>query len=144
MKKINKLLKKAIVFAMIFTLSVVGLSFSKAYAATDEVSLYDVTENKAIDAGGGIVVKRLVLKIKVKNIDFKKKVIVHWTDDFSSEWKDTEAKYGYSLGNGYEVWTADIVYYGSYVEYALKYDVAGQEYWDNNFGENYRATKYRY
>lgn len=121
---------------MIFTLSVVGLNFSKACAATDEVSLY---KNLGIQSIDGPYVKGTVIQIKVKNIAYAKKVTVHFYDAFDkkNQWKDCEAYYDHSLNDGYEIWTAQVAHYCSEIRFALKYEVAARTYWDNNNGEDY-------
>lgn len=138
----NKILKLLIIsmLTMCMTITSFAFDFTKASAATNEVALSS-TNTKMIDAAGGLTVYRLTAKIKVKNIAYNKKVTLHYYDSYTRVWDDMEAKYEYSLDNGYEIWTVSAVYAGEYLQYAIKYEVNGQTYWDNNNQKDYFAYK---
>lgn len=107
----------------------------------EEIKLdsYDKTKKAAqrTDAGPTYGFKA---KIKVKNISYRKKVTMHFKSNKEDEWKDVDAKYLEGPGkDGYEIWEVDSGYTGNSIEYALKYEVEGQIYWDNNFGKNYKG-----
>lgn len=85
--------------------------------------------------------------IALRNLAHTKRVSVVFTTD---SWRTTQtfqAKYrtlAYTPGLtnpnalGNETWTFDLPIGGAKrVEYAVAYEVNGQTYWDNNFGQNY-------
>lgn len=80
--------------------------------------------------------------VRVHNIDFHKKVIIRYT---TNEWqtsKDYEAVYmqgscdGFSDKFTFEVEMPDLKV-GPRVQFCLKYEAGGREFWDNNGGDNY-------
>jgi hypothetical protein len=79
--------------------------------------------------------------IKVKNIAYDKQVIAWYLD--GTEWKAQDASYLKSIEDGYEIWTFTLPakpwsrYNLPYQKFAIKYVVNGQEYWDNNNGNDY-------
>lgn len=107
-------------------------------AATDEVSLLSVNVHQ-VDAAGGYMMYGLGANIKVKNLAYEKVVTIHYKNSYNDVWQDCAATYAYSIDGQYEVWYADPIFYSGYgsIEYSIKYEVAGQTYWDNNYGENY-------
>ncbi len=100
----------------------------------------------------------LFIDVDVKNLNYKKDVEVVYTTD---GWKTSnKAKLNFqsyfTVGPkqmlispnrfGVEKWSVSINLPTSVqiVDYAIVYRVNGQEYWDNNFGKNYRVTKVTY
>ncbi len=94
--------------------------------------------------------------VVLRNIAPHKEVQVHYSTDNWQTVKVAQAQYSqwYWMGQyahvdnpspaGFEIWS----YYmdvgsANQVEYAIKYKVDGQTYWDNNFGRNYRTTLLR-
>ena len=78
--------------------------------------------------------------IRVSNLDFHKTVTVRWTVNDWNTWMDEEA--GYVDGDGrtdrfYFRLMIDSLPVGSRVQFCLKIDTAGTEFWDNNSGNNY-------
>lgn len=97
----------------------------------------------------------------VQNLAYSKQVTLVWTDDNWTTTQTTDLSYDYSLGNGYEVWGIDFAplgrldsyYIGGWhnyvtnqtraggtsvtIQYALRYIVNGNTYWDSNNGQNY-------
>ncbi|MBE6051085.1 MAG: hypothetical protein E7214_10655 [Clostridium sp.] len=100
------------------------------------IYLHSIQDKKCIN---GPYVYKTTIQVAVKNIAYDKKVTVHFYDSFDHKtpWKDTEAHYSYTLRNGYEIWTAAAIHYCPSIRFSLKYEVAGQPYWDNNNGEDY-------
>ncbi len=80
--------------------------------------------------------------IEVENIDYAKNVTVHYSFD-GIEWYDCAAEYYKPTWGNYEAWKFETpgrayAYRGVVnVQFAIKYEVAGQTYWDNNDGHNY-------
>lgn len=115
---------------------------SQVSAATDEVSLMS-TYARQTDAGGGFSFYGVKSYIKIKNIAYDKNVYIHRRMIGSDEWVDVPCYYSHSLNNGYEVWCGDPEWYSLYytgIQFAIKYEVNGQTYWDNNNGNDYYVT----
>lgn len=80
--------------------------------------------------------------VEVENIAYDKNVTIHYSFD-GNEWYDCAAEYYKSTYGNYEAWkfetsTRTPSYRGSItVEFAIKYEVNGETYWDNNNGQNY-------
>jgi hypothetical protein len=97
--------------------------------------------------------------IAVRNIAYAKRVRVVYTRDnwMTQGMADAEYCTGYSTGSheneilrspnqhGVEMWRLHtdrwpfdcIPFYENGLEFAISYEVAGETYWDNNFGDNY-------
>lgn len=115
---------------------------SQVSAATDEVSLLS-TYARQVDAGGGFCFYGVGTNIKIKNIAYEKNVYIHFRMLGSNEWVDVKCRYSHSLNNGYEVWYGDPMWYSPYytgIQFAIRYEVNGQTYWDNNNGTDYYVT----
>lgn len=82
--------------------------------------------------------------IAVKNLAYDKKVTVHYEYN-NGAWNDVAASYvKTNSSDGYEVWefqTPDKFDY-SQMQFAIKYEVNGQTYWDNNNGKNYEGDDF--
>ncbi len=81
-------------------------------------------------------VRRFV--VKVKNLAFKKEVAIHHAT-YNGNWIDIPLTYQQSINNDEEIWVGEVApdteIYSD--EFAVKYNVNGQTYWDNNNGTNY-------
>lgn len=79
--------------------------------------------------------------IKVKNVAYDKQIVAWYQD--GTVWKAQEASFLKSIENGYEIWMFTLPakswsrYNLPYQKFAIKYVVNGQEYWDNNGGDDY-------
>ena len=87
---------------------------------------------------------------RVQNYDYNKKVTVRYTTDNWATFKDAALSFDNSknYNDGTELWSTDIQVPASNsspanIQYAIKYEVNGQTYWDNNFGQNYSDSNYR-
>jgi maltose 6'-phosphate phosphatase len=87
--------------------------------------------------------QELVFVMLVENIGFDKLVEVHWARE-DKVWHTLRAEYHCSDGTNREVWRAQATFSPSDeaslpgdVEFALRYHVLGQNYWDNNESRNY-------
>ena len=137
-KKILSFVLSIFVFAAAFTFA--GASSSKVSAEEiPPVQLYyshEVQESRDVGHYEGY--------IAVKNIAYDKKVTVHYqyNDD---AWKDVEANYVKTDAvDGYEIWkfsTPSTLGYWE-MQFAIKYEVNGQTYWDNNNGQNYKENDF--
>ncbi|XP_028391156.1 protein phosphatase 1 regulatory subunit 3B-like [Dendronephthya gigantea] len=89
-------------------------------------------------------------RIRVKNIAYEKLVSVRYTFDAWQSSKEETAKYIYGASTD----TTDTFFFhirppktttgtDRKMEFAIRYRVCGQEFWDNNFGDNYRLVYYK-
>ncbi len=95
----------------------------------------------------------LDVSIDVKNLDYAKNVTVVYSTDGWATAHEAPASYvsGYTSGYAYiaspnvqgvERWEAHIpALTGNVVLYAVRYEVGGQTYWDNNFGVDHQHTR---
>ncbi|GMQ58474.1 carbohydrate-binding protein [Vallitalea sediminicola] len=77
--------------------------------------------------------------IHVKNLDYDKTVTVNYTID-GTNWLEQKAEYFKNLSAEDEVWSFNINIpkdQSNNCTFAIKYEVAGNTYWDNNNGDNY-------
>ncbi len=88
---------------------------------------------------GTAACNRLVGVVEVKNLAYAKQVTLVYTAD-GVQWSETAASYTAPAANGYESWTfTQDVPGGAEARFALRYTVAGQTFWDNNGGSDYRV-----
>lgn len=87
-------------------------------------------------AASGMTFSWTTLSVKVQNIAFSKQVDLAYANFGSGAWRTTALKFGSSGGN-YDIFTADGITLSSVEFFAVRYRVAGAEYWDNNGGGNY-------
>src|SRR5271166_4686987 len=85
----------------------------------------------------------LVFVMLIENVAYHKLVEVHWAGE-DGVWHTLWAEYYSSNGTNREVWRAQATFNSSDdaslpgdVEFALRYCVLGEEYWDNNKSYNY-------
>ena len=83
----------------------------------------------------------LFLNIGVQNLSFSKTVgIVHTTDNWATI-GTAFASFGSTMSSGLEAWALTaVVGPAPEVQFAIFYQVSGTEFWDNNFGQNYRVS----
>ncbi len=83
--------------------------------------------------------------VEVENIAYAKNVTIHYTTN-GTTWQDTSAEYYQPTWGNYEAWKfqtpcIELGYRGSAtITFAVKYEVNGQTYWDNNNGNNYSVA----
>ena len=139
MKKTVKLLM-SICLSLAMMMSI--CSFNIQAADDDNVDLYYSNINSVYDHG---VLQgwNIQGKIAVKNLAYQKNVVVHYTYD-DETWNDVSASYEKTSNDGYEIWTFETpmqpsnkYYYRYNCKFAIKYEVNGQTYWDNNGTKDY-------
>lgn len=81
------------------------------------------------------------INTKVKNIDYEKAVTFHYRDSNSTTWQEHPARFNKIINSEEEIWSDILKFKGEYVEYAIKYEVGGNTYWDNNGGKNYKTYR---
>ena len=83
--------------------------------------------------------------VEIENIAYDKKVTIHYSFD-GKEWYDSAAEYYKPTFGNYEAWTFETTgkrpaYREAVtVQFAIKYEVNDQTYWDNNNGKNYSVS----
>ncbi|OHD60348.1 MAG: hypothetical protein A2014_02115 [Spirochaetes bacterium GWF1_49_6] len=81
--------------------------------------------------------------IEIENAAYQKQVVVHY--ELDGVWSDLAASYVKSLGNNKELWYFTYTnigfnpFGGWDINFAIKYVVNGQTYWDNNGGADYHV-----
>ena len=76
--------------------------------------------------------------IQVANMAYEKYVTVRWSVDEWKTWIDTDATFHSSLGKDSDLFEFTIPSQTK-TEFAVRYQAAGQEMWDNNSGWNYHT-----
>lgn len=87
-------------------------------------------------AVSGMTFDWTTLAVKVRNIAYDKQVDLVYSPFGSSAWLERPLGFVSHHGN-YDVFGSDSVTLASVETFALRYRVAGTEYWDNNLGADY-------
>ena len=80
------------------------------------------------------------IRVALRNLDYRKVVKVRYTEDNWINFQEVSLDYKYSDECGVEEWSKSIKIDNAKIDkfqYAISYEVAGQTFWDNNFGRNY-------
>jgi hypothetical protein len=125
----------------------IAAASSQALAA-NEVQL--VAAYSSVNSYRGISSQSSSYHIYVQNLSSTKQVAVRY-QKLNGEWAEMPAAYVRTLGDGRELWSTSIGFcinncYGdpaqsTDVNFAVKYTVNGQTFWDNNGGSNYFLNK---
>lgn len=101
----------------------------------------------AVSSYRGSVWQESYAEIVVKNLAYKKNVLVH-IEDCRGEWKDIPGYFYRAINHEYEVWRVDRLHRFFPIQqtgqeicdlnFAIKYEVDGKTYWDNNRGYDYQ------
>lgn len=143
MKAMKKWFASLTLFAVLFGITFAG----SAFASGNEVQLIDsqvFTYKYGYTEFSG--------NIEVENLGYSKQVTVHYTTD-DVNWYDTSANYVGATDGTHEKWnflistsslTSDHPELKNLatVKFAIKYEVNGNTYWDNNGGANYTNSPY--
>jgi len=92
-------------------------------------------------AVSGMTFSWTTIRVKVQNIAYQKQVVMHYRDRGDNTWQDYPLSFTGHYGN-YDVFSGD----GSTPvteEFVIRYNVPGQEHWDNNGGANYHIGTFR-
>jgi len=132
---------------MKFFLVLVLLMATLSLYASDEVQLIKATGY--MTGHYGIPEQHREIIIRVKNLGYNKTIVAHAAFEDGTWSAGAEASYIGQADAGYEIWKireshSKYVYGGRRMdngswtgEFVLKYEVNGNEYWDNNNSENY-------
>ncbi|RUT31640.1 hypothetical protein EJP77_09610 [Paenibacillus zeisoli] len=140
MKAMKKLFAGLMMFSLIF-----GITFTGSASASGN-------EVKLIDSDVSVIYKNGYVgfsgDVEVANLGPVKNVTIHYTTN-NTTWYDTAASYVGPTDSSHEKWhfgifTNDATNAAhaelknlSFIKFAIKYDVNGQTYWDNNGSANY-------
>ena len=125
----KKSVSLALAFTMLLSLFCI-MSKTNVGAVTDKISMY--SSNVTFSRYG---MSTHTIYIKTTDNASSQQVYVHYNYLNGEEWRDKEAKYFTTLSDGSKIWEVSITSYN--MEYAIKYIADGNEYWDNNNGNNY-------
>lgn len=76
--------------------------------------------------------------VRVLNLCYEKEVMVRWTHDHWASCHDSVCTYCHGSGDGHtDRFAFTLPLNGDDVEFAVCFRLQGQEYWDNNNGQNY-------
>lgn len=123
-------------------------AFSIHAVAAGEISLIKVRSN-AQDAPDIFIPGKMttqtddVITALVSNLGPQKQVFAH-AKGINGQWTDLPLSFVRLGTNGKEVWRGNFRRYQGQLdlEFAMKYVVNGQTYWDNNNGTNFHATSF--
>jgi len=120
--------------------------FISACREKTPVSLYYVKAASQCEYAGSTAYGRFYGYIEVENLAYEKQVVVHYTDRRSGLWRDIHAVFTQSMEDNKEAWyfeSEEVSYpprLSADFQFAIKYLVNGEEYWDNNGGMNYSIS----
>lgn len=142
----------SLVLTLVMMLSAIAVAAPTASAVTNEVRLLYAEPKTyySTEIPGWYAYLYTEGYVEVQNIGYAKNVTIHYTYN-GTDWFDTAATYYKATVGNYEAWhfqtdpnTVEYPYRsGSYCRFAIKYEVNGQTYWDNNNGQNYMVRKGR-
>ena len=113
-----------------------------AISAGGEVQLVEALTDDHINSPSQ---QRFVADILVKNLAYQKQITVHMLDpQGGGQWIDIDAQFVESVSNNKELWRVSKGFTTSQplskFQFAVRYGVAGQTYWDSNGGQNYTLS----
>ncbi|RUT28980.1 hypothetical protein EJP77_16370 [Paenibacillus zeisoli] len=90
--------------------------------------------------------------VEVSNLSYQKNVTIHYTPG-DGKWYDTSASYEGPTEAAREKWNFAVstsnlnnsnpqLSNAQKIQFAIKYEVGGQTYWDNNNGQNYSISRF--
>lgn len=134
--------KKIFALTLVLALLIGMFSIIPTAGATSNDPVKLIYAKTEYDSNGGIGAFGYV---EVQNIAYAKKVTIHYTYN-GTDWYDCAAEYYKPTWGNYEAWKFQTPgttshYRGNVtVKFAIKYEVNGQTYWDNNNQQGYTVT----
>lgn len=132
--KQKKLLSLSLILALFVSMFVMAPAAGAVSGPVNLIYAKPVIEQYSISATG---------YVEIENLGYNKNVTIHYTTDNGATWEDVSATYMQPTWGNYEAWEFDVPGVGvglrgnATITFAIKYEVNGQEYWDNNNGQNY-------
>ncbi len=109
--------------------------------AFDEFVALSGSNYKVVLGNASLAASTLNVSAAVQNLAYSKVVGIVFTTDNWATVKTAYGTYNFTMKSGLEVWKITApVSVATEVKFAIFYQVAGSEYWDNNFSRNYRVT----
>ena len=134
----KKSIKKVSILALVICLFTTLFTFSnnhiKANAATTKVQMYYLNTIPRYH-NSSLHEVYVILDSNGAN----KQVTLHYEDEAGATWKDLNGEFVKNLNNGTEIWKIKLED-KTCLQYAIRYDVDGVTYWDNNNNNNYTFT----
>lgn len=83
------------------------------------------------------------LHVAVENIAYRKKIKLIFSNDGGNSWQTIDGSYTRPLKNNYEMWTIVVLSLDPLedLRFAIKYEVNGASYWDNNNYKDYHLSQ---
>jgi protein phosphatase 1 regulatory subunit 3A/B/C/D/E len=109
-------------------------------------SFLDMVRDKQVNLENALITDPLDLTIagsvRVRNLDFHKSVHIRYTSDNWRTYADVPANYVQNSCDGFSDKFTFVVYanslmIGQRLEFAVRFQCKGQQFWDNNYGANY-------
>lgn len=127
-------------YQSLITIQRMGIYFNQDFSKVPVVQLMDFDTGVGCNGECGY----LEVSIKVKNIAYHKYVAIYYSEN-GGPWSELPAHYVRQLSHGHEEWVIETNFgkSGHSIEFAVKYAVGGQIYWDNNQNANYSGV-FRY
>ena len=131
------------------TCAVLAASYVRAEVnqAGGEIQLVDASSR--VNSYRGPEIQTLTADILVRDLGAGKKVGMHYRTS-NNDWVDAWGSYLYTMGDGRERWQVSFAPCYAYSDpacsqidpdFAVRMDVGGQSYWDNNGGANYHLNR---
>ena len=121
-----------------------NVNYGRDYNGTERLGTAPITAERS--AAPSYNSNTFLVSAVLQNYAYNKNVFVRYTTDNWRTYKDQALNYSNTYDDGTECWKTVISdYYGAFndnFQYALCYQVNGQEYWANNFGANYNGSFY--
>ncbi|MCX7923983.1 MAG: CBM21 domain-containing protein [Clostridia bacterium] len=141
--KNKKIFSRIAAIAMAITMSLAAgftAPTQKAEAAGEPVKLYYATLKAEGTNTPPYVTYYTKGHISIQNLGTNKKVTV--SCNYGTGWTTVPATYVRTASDGYEAWYFETPKSASYAtcSFAIKYEVNGATYWDNNGGSNYNLS----
>lgn len=132
MNNCKKYLSLIFSLCLFSTILIFGGTSQAGAAVNEPVKMYN-TQNVNRYHGS----TSLKVFVQVQNLGYDKSVSLHYKLSTSDTWEDANGSYVATLQDGTEIWEVDLGGFFGEIEYAVKYEVNGQTYWDNNNQNNY-------
>lgn len=129
-------------FTLALAAALAFVNFSTAAAPVEVLKAHNYTMSRY-----GQSTQYLGATVSVDNLAYSKVVEIVYRDS-DNQWKAVPATYRHGSGNNKEVWEAGWTRTTAgaspvpaiNLEFAVKYQVNGQTYWDNNSGQNHKVN----